>query len=147
MHKHILLAVDGTTLSRKAVRESFDLARATGARVTAFHATPEYESLHYGEYFPMDRMTREDFEERARAHAGKLLAAVTRAAEAAGVTCGVHVAPSRTVWEGIVEAARRKRCDLIVMASHGRRGIAGVLLGSETSRVLTHSRVPVLVCR
>lgn len=147
MYKRILIPVDGSPLSKKAIREGVKIAKLSGAKVTGFYSPPEYEVLIYGEYVPPDLMTREDYEERAAQQAAKVLAAVVKEAEAAGVTVDTVVVASRMPWEAIVETARKKRCDLIVMASHGRKGLAGVLLGSETTKVLTHSKVPVLVCR
>ncbi len=147
MYKHILIPVDGTPLSKKAVREGIKLAKTCGAKITGFFSPPEYEVLIYGEYFPPDLMPREEYEARAKANAEKILAPVRKEAEGAGVACATYHVPSRMPWEAIVEAARKKRCDLIVMASHGRKGLTGVLLGSETTKVLTHSKIPVLVCR
>ncbi len=147
MYKHILIPVDGTPLSKKAIREGIRLAKSCGAKVTGFFSPPEYEVLIYGEYFPPDLMPREEYEERADANAEKILAAVRKEADAAGVPCATYHTASRMPWEAIIEAARKKRCDLIVMASHGRKGLTGVLLGSETTKVLTHSKIPVLVCR
>lgn len=147
MYKHILIPVDGSPLSKKAIKEGLGLAKACGAKVTGFYSPPEYETLIYGEYVPPDLMPREEYEERSNEHAEKVLSAVTKTAETMGVPCATYIAASRMPWEAIVEAARKKRCDLIVMASHGRKGLAGVLLGSETTKVLTHSKIPVLVCR
>jgi len=147
VYKHILIPVDGTPLSRKAVREGTRLAAACGARVTGFFSPPEYEVLIYGEYFPPDLLPREEYEARAARNAERILAGVTKEAAAAGVPCSTYFEASRMPWEAIIAAAKKKRCDLIVMASHGRKGLSGVLLGSETTKVLTHSRVPVLVVR
>jgi len=147
MYKNILIPVDGSPLSKKAIREGVKLAAVCGAKVTGFYAPPEYEVLVYGEYIPPDLMTHGEYEERTARNAAKILSAVKKEADAAGVTCVIHHEESRTPWEGIVEVARKRRCDLIVMASHGRKGLAGVLLGSETTKVLTHSKIPVLVCR
>lgn len=147
MYKRILIPVDGSPLSKKAVREGVKLAKLCDAKVVGFFSPPEYEVLIYGEYVPPDLMAREEYEERAARNAAKILAAVEKEAKAAGVACENHFASSRMPWEAIIEAARKKRCDLIVMASHGRKGLAGVLLGSETTKVLTHSKIPVLVCR
>jgi nucleotide-binding universal stress UspA family protein len=147
MYKNILIPVDGSPLSRKAVREAIGLAKTCGARVTGFFSPPEYEVLMYGEYFPPNLMPREEYDERAASRAEKILTSVRKEAEAAGVACNTLFTPSRMPWEAIIATAKKKRCDLIVMASHGRKGLAGVLLGSETTKVLTHSRVPVLVVR
>jgi nucleotide-binding universal stress UspA family protein len=147
MYKRILIPVDGSPLSKKAIREGVKIAKLSGAKVTGFFSPPEYEVLIYGEYVPPDLMTRDEYDERAGRQADKILAGVIKEAEAAGVAVDTIVAASRMPWEAIVETARKKRCDLIVMASHGRKGLAGVLLGSETTKVLTHTKVPVLVVR
>ena len=147
MYKRILVPVDGTPLSKKAVKEALKLAKTTGARVTGFFSPPEYEVLIYGEYFPPDLLPREEYEARAKKNAEKILAAVRKEADAAGVPCDTYHEASHMPWEAIIAAAKKKRCDLIVMASHGRKGLTGVLLGSETTKVLTHSKVPVLVVR
>ena len=147
MYKHILIPTDGSPLSRKAVKEGVKLAKAIGAKVTFFNSPAEYEILVYGEYFPPDLITQEEYEERATRNAEKILAAAQKEASAQGVACSTLQQPSRTPWEAIIAAAKKRRCDLIFMASHGRRGLAGVLLGSETTKVLTHSKIPVLVYR
>lgn len=147
MYKHILIPTDGSPLSRKAVKEGVKLAKAIGAKVTFFNSPAEYEILVYGEYFPPDLITQEEYEERATRNAEKILAAAQKEAAAQGVPCSTLHQPSRAPWEAIIAAAKKCRCDLIFMASHGRRGLAGVLLGSETAKVLTHSKIPVLVYR
>ncbi|MBI1396553.1 MAG: universal stress protein [Betaproteobacteria bacterium] len=147
MYKRILVPVDGTPLSKKAIREALKIAKLSGAKVTGFFSPPEYEVLIYGEYFPPDLLPREEYEARAKKNAEKILSTVRKEAETAGVACDTFHEPSRMPWEAIIEAARKKRCDLIVMASHGRKGLTGVLLGSETTKVLTHSKIPVLVVR
>ena len=146
MYKHILVPTDGSPLSLKAVRAAAKLAHALGSKLTAIYVMPPfvpptaYESVAFHVAY-----TVEEYERSVRNAAEGILA---RARAAAGkVPCEgatfFHVYP----WEGIVDAARARKCDLIVMASHGRRGLARVLLGSETQKVLAHARVPVLVCR
>jgi nucleotide-binding universal stress UspA family protein len=147
MYKHILIPTDGSPLSRKAIREGLKLAKAIGAKVTFFNSPAEYEILVYGEYFPPDLITQEEYEERATRNAEKILSAAQKEADAQGVDCSILHQPSRAPWEAIIAAAKKRRCDLIFMASHGRRGLAGMLLGSETTKVLTHSKIPVLVYR
>lgn len=147
MYQHILVPTDGSALSKKAVKKAVELARETGAKVTFFHSPPSYEIVLYGEYFPPDLMPQEEYETRARRTAEKILAEAAKAANAAGVECETAFKSSRAPWEAIVAIAQKKKCDLIFMASHGRRGLAGMLLGSETTKVLTHSKVPVLVYR
>jgi len=147
VYQHILIPTDGSTLSKKAVREGVRLARALGAKVTFFHSPVQFEPALYGEYFPPDLLTQTEFEKRAKRNAEKVLAEAAKAAAAAGVEAATTFKASTAPWEAIVAAAKRRKCDLIFMASHGRRGLAGLLLGSETSKVLTHSKIPVLVYR
>lgn len=147
MYKHILIPTDGSALSKKAVKKGVEFASAMGAKITFFHSPADYEVVLYGEYFPPDLMPQAEYEKRAKVSAEKILAEAAKAAAAGGVDCDTAYKSSRAPWEAIVTAAQKKKCDLIFMASHGRRGLAGMLLGSETSKVLTHSKVPVLVYR
>ena len=145
MFKHILIPTDGSDLSRKAVLYGVQLAKASGAKVTALTVTDPYLAA------TMDAVLipvgEEDYEEQSRLLAERAMEQVKMAADAAGVPCEtireVHDQPYRA----IIDAAHALNCDLIVMASHGRRGISALLLGSETVKVLTHSTVPVLVYR
>jgi nucleotide-binding universal stress UspA family protein len=144
MYKHILIATDGSDLAAKAVDTGLALARQLGAKVTAVTATEPWSAMVTGETalaFPI-----EDYEKAAADDAARILAAVGAAAKKQGVACDtVHV--NDFPAEAIVATAKSKGCDLIVMSSHGRRGLARVLLGSQATRVLTLSTVPVLVCR
>ena len=144
MFKHILVATDGSDIADKAVAQGLALAAALGAKVTAVTVTMPWSSSPEGEwpiFFPI-----EDYERAASASAQRLLQAVSERAKSAGVAFdAVHV-KGQYPAEGIREAKSRT-CDLIVMASHGRRGVARLVLGSEAMRVLTHSSVPVLICR
>jgi nucleotide-binding universal stress UspA family protein len=145
MYRHILLPTDGSALSRKAVRAGVAFAKKVGAKVTGFYSPEQYEVLAYGEYFPPDLMSRAEWEERNKRTAEKVLAYVQKEAKARGVRySGLHVA-SLAPWQAIVDAARKKKCDLIFMASHGRTGVAGLLLGSQAAKVLAHSKGPVLI--
>ena len=145
MYSHILIPTDGSTLSDNAVREGVKLAAALGAKVTGFIATPDFHATGVEPGLIAD--TREEFEDRMQTLAQQALGAVKRAAADAGVRCVTEHVIGERPWEAIIQAARRNRCDLILMASHGRKGVAGLLLGSETNKVLTHSKIPVLVCR
>ena len=147
MYKRILLPTDGSPVSRKAVKHGVALAKAVGAKVIGFFAPEDYRALIYTEYVPPVSISHEDFETYARRAADKQLAFVKKTAEAAGVPYESCYMTSIAPWEAIIESARRKRCDLIVMGSHGRTGMAAVLMGSQTTKVLTHSKVPVLVTR
>jgi nucleotide-binding universal stress UspA family protein len=145
MYRHILLPTDGSALSRKAVRAGIAFARKIGARVTGFYSPEQYEVLAYGEYMPPDLISRAEWEKRNRRTAGKVLAYVEKEAKAKKVRYnGFHLA-SLAPWQAIVQAAKKKKCDLIFMASHGRTGVAGLLLGSQAAKVLAHSKVSVLV--
>jgi nucleotide-binding universal stress UspA family protein len=148
MYKHILVATDGSALSLKAIRTATRLARSLNARVTALYVMPPYAPPVYGEaalYIP--EMSPKHFKAACQKQADAALAVAGKEAQRTSVSCtGLSVTDSYP-WQAIMKTARGKKCDLIVMASHGRRGIAGFLLGSETTKVLTHSKVPVLVCR
>ncbi len=145
MYKHILLPTDGSPLSRKSIKACIAFAKSIGAKVTGFYSPEQYEVLAYGEYFPPDLISRTEWEKRSRNTADKLLAVIEREAKAAGVRYQSFYLSSLAPWEAIVEASRKKKCDLIFMASHGRTGLSGLLLGSQAAKVLTHSKIPVLV--
>ncbi len=147
MFKHILVPTDGSDLSRQTVRRAVSFAREAGARITAFYAKPEYPVAYFGEGALIDPTTPEKFAELADQQAGEYLAEVQDQCAEAGVECDAVTATSDIPYQAIIDAAERAGCDLIFMASHGRRGISGFLLGSETNKVLTHSNIPVLVYR
>ncbi len=145
MYKHILIPTDGSELAGKAVAAGLALAKEFKSTVTAIHVTEPWTALVAGEMtmgFPY-----QEYDRSAAENAQRILASVGDAAKAAGVECTTLHVPNRFPAEAIVECAKDKGCDLIVMASHGRRGFSKLLLGSETVRVLTHTTVPVLVCR
>jgi nucleotide-binding universal stress UspA family protein len=149
MFKHILLPTDGSKLSDNAVKQAIEVAKAFGARITAVHVVGNYHLLQPDEGFVLPEipaMTKRFAEEEA-IRAKKVLGSVKETVQMAGVHCDVIVATGDVPYEMIIDQATRFDCDLIVMASHGRRGLEGILLGSETQKVLTHSRIPVLVCR
>ena len=145
MYKCILLPTDGSELSERAVLAGIDLARESGASVIGLHVTPHYHVLTYRADMLAD--TEEQFAEHSERQARRILDSVAEAARAVGVPCSTEHAISDAPYEAIIEAARRNVCDLIVMAAHGRRGLKGLLLGSETQKVLVHSSIPVLVFR
>jgi nucleotide-binding universal stress UspA family protein len=145
MYKHILLPTDGSPLSANAVREGIRFAKEIGARVTALHVTPPF---YPSEVTPSTLAAHShEHEERAKESARRALAAAEEAARAAGVTCTAVHRVGDGPFEEIIEVATESGCDLIFMASHGRRGVTAMLLGSETNKVLTHSKIPVLVTR
>ena len=147
MFKHILIPTDGTELSGKAIKAAVQFAKEIGAKVTGFYAAEEYPVPPFGEYVPPDLLSPDEFRVNEETRAKKILAVVQDAAKEAGVPCATAHEVSFSPWEGIVKAAEENGCDLIFMASHGRRGLASMLLGSETNRGLTHTKIPVLVYR
>jgi len=149
MYKHILVPTDGSALSDKAVEAAIKLASLLGARITAFHAMEPYplQGAYAAEASGVAELQPEIFAQRSEEYAKRVLDAFKQAAAAANVECATGHATARSPSQAIVEKARAEKCDLIVMASHGRRGLEGFLLGSETQKVLTHSEIPVLVYR
>jgi nucleotide-binding universal stress UspA family protein len=145
MYKHILIATDGSELSAKAIEHGLGLAKALGAKVTAVTVSEPWSSVVSGEMtigFPI-----EDYNKSVAANADRILAQAADLAKSAGATCQTVYLPDHHPAEGILEAAKTRGCDLIVMASHGRRGVSRLLLGSQANRVVTHSTLPVLICR
>lgn len=147
MFKHILVPTDGSELSRATASRAVTFAKEAGARITVFFAKPEYPISYFGEGALIDPTTPEKFAELADQQASEYLTEVQKQCLDAGVDCNAISVTSDVPYEAIVEAAEKSGCDLIFMASHGRRGFSGFLLGSETNKVLTHSKVPVLVYR
>ena len=147
MFKNILVPTDGSELSRSTAQRAVSFAKEAGAKVTVFFAKPEYPIAYFGEGALIDPTTPEKFAEMADQQAAEYIGEVEKWCAEAGVECGAATATSDIPYEAIIEAAEKSGCDLIFMASHGRRGISGLLLGSETNKVLTHSKVPVLVYR
>jgi len=145
MFKHILVPTDGSKLSEKAVKHAIHLAKESNARVTTLHVIPKFHTFTY--QTDMLEMTPAEYEKTGLEHAQRYLRFAQRVATSAGVDCDVAHASSDEPYKEIIKTAQKKGCDLILMASHGRRGIEGFLLGSETQKVLTRSRIPVLVYR
>lgn len=145
MYANILIPTDGSELAGKAVQHGIALAERVGAKVTALTVLPPFH------VFTTDTQMIEDtsaqHQARMREHAEKTLGAVARAAQAAGVACEIVHVGHEHPCQAIIDTAGSKSCGLIVMASHGRHGISAIVLGSETVKVLTHSKVPVLVHR
>lgn len=147
LFKHLLIPTDGSALSKKAATQGVKFAQETGARVTGFFASPPYRPVVYEDFVPANYMSPKQHEEATAKLAVKYLGPIEKACKEAGVPYqSMHVA-SEFPADAIIEAAKAKKCDLIFMGSHGRRGLAGILLGSETAKVLTHSKIPVLVFR
>lgn len=147
MFKHILIPTDGSPVAGKAVKAGLKMAKEIGAKVTGYCAIEPISPRIYGEGYMVGRARVSELEKQARQVGDGYLAAMEKLAKASGVqfdsVCSVTAAP----YDGIVEAARRKKCDVIFMASHGRGGIAGLLLGSVAHKVLVKSKLPVLIYR
>ncbi|MDB5803900.1 MAG: sulfate transporter [Betaproteobacteria bacterium] len=148
MYKNLLVPTDGSKLSDRAIKEAIGLARVLGARVTLYYATSPYPDAVYAESAMMAAyIPAEQYDEQTGQFAAKVLAKAAAKVTAAGLKADTYQSVADVPFEGIIAAAAKKKCDLIIMASHGRRGVSGFLLGSETQKVLTHSKVPVLVVR
>lgn len=146
MFKNILIPTDGSEQSQRAVRMGIELAKLHGSRVTGIHVIPDYHLLiaYEGAFDPV---TEERIEEEAKARAETYLGFIRSAASEAGVACATVCETSDHPYDAILRAADSNSCDLILMTSHGRKGLAAILLGSETRKVLTHAKVPVLIVR
>jgi len=149
LFKHILVPSDGSELSRNAAERAVAIAAAMGSRLTFFHAKPEIRQSFFGGEGGgyVDQMPVEEFERLSTARAEEYLDALQALAAARGVASERVIGGEGEPYEAIIVAATAGGCDLIVMASHGRRGIKSLILGSETQKVLTHSKIPVLVYR
>jgi nucleotide-binding universal stress UspA family protein len=146
MFKNILVPTDGSERSQSAVRKAVELAKLHEARITGVHVIPDYHLLiaYEGAFDPV---TEERIEEEAKTRAETYLAFVRKTAQDAGVACDTVCETSDHPHDAILKTATSHKCDLIVMTSHGRKGLAAMLLGSETRKVLTHGKIPVLVVR
>ena len=147
MFKHILVPTDGSELSQSTVQRAVVFAKETGARLTAFYAKPGYPVIYYGEGALIDTTSPEQFAALAEEQAAKILTFAEDECRKAGVLYSGLTLTCDVPYEGIIQAATEAGCDLIFMASHGRSGFSALLLGSETHKVLTHSKIPVLVYR
>ena len=147
VYTHILVATDGSKLSGKAVTHAIALAQVLGARLTAFHASPDYPLPVYADGVVYQQVSRREYAAACKKEAAKILDAVEAKARLAGIPFAQAQAISSVPWQAILAAAKQHKCDAIVMASHGRRGVSALLLGSETQKVLTHSKLPVIVVR
>ena len=145
MYRHLLVPVDGTDLSTETVGRAVEFARAVGARVTFFHAQPDHASSLFGDAEIVRATSPADFTYAFEGRARELLAKAESAARAQGVPCESRSTMSDSPYLAIIAAARDAGCDLIFMASHGRRSQLGMMLGSQTLKVLVHAGIPVLV--
>jgi nucleotide-binding universal stress UspA family protein len=144
MYQHVLVPTDGSEITAKAIATAVSLAQSLGAKITALSVKEPFPYSAIGEMQPMPPQEFMDAQERIAAFRAK---SVADAAAAAGVPCTALTVEAVHAWEAIVDTATTQGCDLIVMASHGRRGVSALLLGSETQKVLTHCQVPVLVVK
>jgi nucleotide-binding universal stress UspA family protein len=147
MYTRILVATDGSTLSKKAVTSAIALAALSGAELVAVKVTPRYPQSYFEGSLPLNPTEVSKIETQWADDAKKMLDAVVKAGKAKGVTVKAVVVKSDIVSDAIIATVKKHKADLVVMASHGRRGIKRLLLGSETQQVLTHASVPVLVLR
>jgi nucleotide-binding universal stress UspA family protein len=147
MYSHLLVATDGSKLSEKAVTHAIDLAQRLDARLTFFHVAPEYPSPLYTEGVMMEMMSRKSYVTSVASNSAAILERVAKKAAAAGVACDTHHALSRSPSDAIVAAARKYKCDAIVMGSRGHGGLKAFLIGSVTQKVLAQTKLPVIVAR
>ena len=147
MYKSILIPTDGSALSQKAVREAVALAKLAGAKLVALNVAPKFSGSPYGTFGPSEDILEEAHKRQSKASAEQIFAGIRKVSDASGVAFEAAHVISNDVHTQILAVAKKKKCDLICMASHGRRGLAGMVLGSETHKVLTHSKIPVLVLR
>jgi nucleotide-binding universal stress UspA family protein len=145
MYANILIPTDGSELAGKAVEHGVAFARAIGARIVVLTVVAPFRIFTANAEMVED--TPALYETRMREHSEKILATAAQIATSAGVACETMHVEHEHPYQAIIDAAASKGCDLIIMASHGRRGVAALVLGSETVKVLTHSTIPVLVHR
>lgn len=147
MYKHVLVATDGSRLSAKAVAHAIELAQSLRATLTGFYACPDYPLPAYSDGVGYEPVSRREYSASCKKEAERILGVVGMKAESAGLEFKAAHAIAPAPWAAILAAAKRHKCEVIVMASHGRSGVSALLLGSETQKVLAHSKLPVLVVR
>ncbi len=150
MYKSILVSTDGSKLSGKAIAEAIRLAITCRAKITVIHVVSDFRramSETYAVPAAMAAPVQKKFQDEAGLRSQKILDAACARANAAAIGCAGFTVVSDSPFEAIIKQAGKSKCDVIVMASHGRKGLQGFLLGSETSKVLCHSKIPVLVVR
>lgn len=145
MFKNILVPTDGSELSNTAVRQAVELAKRLDAKITGVYVVPEYHTLSFDTEMVTD--TRDQFMSVSEKNANRYLSQIQNAADQQGVNCSLITATGDSPHEEILKTAKAEGCDLIAMASHGWKGLKGLLVGSETQKVLTHAAIPVLVLR
>jgi len=147
MYTHLLVPTDGSKLSEKAVTHAIALAQALHAKISFFYASPDYPMPAYADGVVYEPVSKKEYTQLASKEAAQVLDRATAKATSAGVDCARVHTIAAAPWEAILKAAKKSKCDAIVMASHGRSGLSALLLGSETQKVLTHSKLPVLIVR
>lgn len=147
MYKRILVPTDGSKLSDKAIKEAAKLAKLAGADLLLLHVRPPYDRPLYTEGSSLAFPSRKKQKAKADKEEHDILHAAAKISDAIGATTETTYVTSASPFEAIVKTAKKEKCDLIVMSSHGRRGLAGLLIGSETQKVLIHTTVPVMVVR
>jgi nucleotide-binding universal stress UspA family protein len=147
MFKNVLIPTDGSALSRKAIKAGVTFAQSLGARITGYFAMEALQPYVFGDGYVLDRSTMDQLDRQARTMGEKYLGEISKAAAAAGVPFEGLITKPPTAYEGIIDAAKKKKCDAIFMASHGRGELKTLLLGSVTQKVLSHSKLPVIVFR
>lgn len=144
MYQRILVPTDGSGITSKAIETAIGLARAVGAQVEALSVV---EPLPYSVISEIEPVAPQEYSQVQRRIAQQRVDQIAQACTAVGITCTAYVTEANHPYEAIIEHAQQHACDLIVMASHGRRGVSALLLGSETQKLLTHTKIPVLVVR
>ncbi len=147
MYKHLLVPTDGTELSSKCTENAVKFAQTLGAHITFLYIQPDFPLPIAGEGTMLAPESREDFARGTEEQARKILTEASDIAKRSSVSADAKTAVSDVPYEVIIETAQQEHCDLVFMASHGRKGLAGLLIGSETHKVLTHCKIPVLVYR
>ena len=146
MFKHVLISTDGSPGSNKAAKGGISLAKALGAKVTAYYAIESIPPI-YSEDYVLDPKVIEGIEKRTHQEGQKYVDAIGKLAKSAGVPFASMVTKASTPYEGIINATKKRKCDVIFMASHGRHGLSKLIMGSVTQKVLTHCKTPVVVYR
>jgi nucleotide-binding universal stress UspA family protein len=146
MYKHVLLPTDGSPLSNVAIDNGLRFAKAVGAKVTGFYVMVERQPDSFEDFAPVD-VKAPNLDEVAKQEADQYLKVIADKARALGVPCETHSMKHASPHQAIITMATQTGCDLIIMASHGKKGITGELVGSETARVITNCKIPVLVYR
>ena len=147
MYKRILVPTDGSDLSFAAIQAATQLAKSLGADIVAINVMPKLGQWAFPDYGAYKMLSEEAFDKETTEESRSILAVAEEEAASLNVPCQVVTKRDSEPFRAIIDAASEYKCDLILMASHGRRGITGLLLGSETTKVLTHCRIPILVYR